>query len=76
MPLFEQLMQQEPGNKIAKTALVNCLAPIIREHIEKKYFTLARLRLKQLKKLTPNSKETADLDKLLESKEKAVKTST
>ena len=76
LPIFEQLMQQEPGNKIAKTALASCLAPIIRKHIEKKYFTLARLRLKQLKKLTPNSKETADLDKLLESKEKAVKTST
>jgi len=75
LPLFEQLIQQEPGNKIAKTALANCLVPIIREHIEKKYFTLARLRLQQLKKLTPNAKEAADLDKLLTSKEKAAKTS-
>jgi len=75
LTVLEQFMKQEPGNKVARKALSRCLVPIIREHIEKKYFTLARLRLQQLKRVAPNSKETAVLDKLLTSGEKAGKTS-
>ncbi len=75
LTVFEQLIQQEPDNKIAKDAIPRCLVPIIQEYIEKKYFTLARLRLKQLQKATPNSKKAAALDELLTSREKASKTS-
>jgi tetratricopeptide (TPR) repeat protein len=76
LTVLEQLIKQEPDNKIAKTAISRCLVPIIREHIDKKYFTLARLRLQQLKKIAPNSKEAADLGELLKSGEKAANTST
>lgn len=76
LTVFEQLIKQDPENKIARTALPNCLVPVIREHIEKKYFMLARQRLQQLKRIAPNSKEADDLDELLNSREKAAKTST
>ncbi len=76
LPLFEQLIKQDPGNKIVRTALSNCLIPIIRENIEKKYFTLARQRLQQLKRIAPEAEAATTLDKLLTAGEKAGKSST
>ena len=54
--VFEQVIKQEPDNKIVKDAISRCLVPVIQENIEKKYFTLARVRLKQLKRTAPGSK--------------------
>jgi tetratricopeptide (TPR) repeat protein len=73
--ILELLLTQEPDNKIFKNAIQRCLVSIVKERIENKSFAIAKLRLKQLRSMTPDSAETAVLEKLLASKEKASKTS-
>ena len=76
LTVFESLIKQEPDNKIVKDAILRCLVPVIKENIEKKYFMHAKIRLRQLKRIAPNSKDYAVLEELLTAKEKAGKSST
>jgi len=71
LTVFESLIKQEPDNKIVKDAIIRCLVPVIKENIEKKYFIHAKLRLRQLKRIAPNSKDYAVLEELLKAKEKS-----
>ena len=67
---FNLLLRQYPTNKSLKASISRCLVPIIRKSIENRSFEIAKYRLKQLIKVTPDSKEIAILEKLLTAKEK------
>ncbi|MDD5598483.1 MAG: tetratricopeptide repeat protein [Victivallaceae bacterium] len=71
--ILETLVFQQPNDSNVKNAVSRCLPPIIKEYIKEKSFSAAKFRLEQLKKVTPGSKELADLEKLLAAGEAAAK---
>jgi tetratricopeptide (TPR) repeat protein len=63
--IFRSLLLNEPNNKILKNLISKCLASLTKEDINKKSFITAKLRLEELKKIKPDSKEISILEKKL-----------